>query len=643
MDLLDTNYAYTKFDNFIDRILSNIQTLEHEFKKSDHDKSKIIGGYYKILEYKTRQVYDTLMNINDLNIATTIQYHRKYHGPYRIEIGEGLFDENRRNVTYHFESYLAQLKTLIDLTVKFAFEICFLHNTTPEIIDSMGKFFTRIYEKKQCKKIKNIWLVMRQSKYFSDIVTKRNQLYEVENYRNHIIHHGILNLKISQIPNQKEVLFNYLIPHVTWKNKRLVISSKNYDNLTNFCRKKYFLILDILLNLTSNMYDKSLIRNHLKELLLFRHEDVLEILKKLSRKGRWPEKWFKNEKLAKIYLKNNNIGLEELVIGEHKKNDRGKTDDPDLVNIDERITYKPIKGMEIFKTKHVIGRGTELKTFGWNYHIRHIITTEDEYSKISDSEQILECLRKSNLIYLTSKEPKKYGALNDDLKNFLVELENINMTKWSEIQYQERTHFRNPYPDEYEELAKHHKNKKDFEKYLQKYEQDRKRTQQEYENWKKDPSENRPIRFRYKNRKHLGVISKKDFLNEKKIDFENWKKNNLIITKPNSKKILRHLTDKTPEEFIKECKTFWTRNRYSYSDHLKKNIKQDRRYYQKRIKEIKQKNNFIIKKYSILKPILKLMNYDICANNVDFSVVNAKNWIPVDSWIYKDLKSDLNQ
>jgi len=636
-ELLDTNQTYTLFDNYIDRILSNTETLKEEYESSDAAKSKILGEYHGIFDYKIRQVYDTLMGIHDLIQNTSNQYYRKYHGPYRHEIGEGLFDEIRRNVTYDFESYLAQLKTLLDLTVKFAYEICFTSNA-PMRIDSLGKFFTRVYDKKNSPGIRNNWRIMKRTMFFSEIVKERNQLYEMENYRNHIIHQGYLDLQISHIPEQKEIMFDYKIPHVIWRNRKLVVSKTRYDNLTSFCREKYLLVLEILLNLTDKMYDPSIIKRNTKELLQFRKEDVAEIIKKLGRKGRWAEKWLKNESIAKEFLKDYNIDLDELVVENYEKHESElRKDDPDLVNYDERITYKPIKGIQVYKTKHVIGRGKDIKTFGWDFHVLKVEAVEEEYSKIPYAAKILECLRKCNLISLISKNPNSYGSFNEDLKKYLAALENANFVKWSQVQYHSFEYVREPYLDEKQELAKHHKNKEDFEKHLEEITKKRKEAKEEYKEWLKDPYEKRPLRFTYKNKKPLGSISKEDFLKEKKQKFNNWKQNKITITKPNGKKIIRKLVDKKPEDFIEECKKHWNKKSYNFYEGMRKMPISGRKSYRKKILKIKKEYKNTIKKYAALKPILKLINYDIY-EKIDFKIVNSKNWIPEDSWILKEYR-----
>lgn len=631
-ELSDTNQAYNKFDYFADNILSNIETLKEEFQTTEPRKSKIFKNYYEIMDYKIRQVYDTLMNLHDLVMNTTSRYYRKYHGPYRTQIGEGLFDEIRRNVTYAMEVFLTQLKTLLDLSIKFAFDTCFVGQNVSPIIDSLGKFFTRIYAQKRKASISTIWKTMKKSKLFSEIVKNKIHLYQIETYRNHIIHQGYLELQISHISEQKEITFDYKIPKLTWMHKTKIDPNIQYD-LTSFCREMYYLVLHVLLEITEKMFDKAIIKKHMKILLQFRHEDVLEILKKLSKKGRWSEEWFDSEIKIKDFLREYNINMNELIIENYVKHDSSRKyrNRPNFVNFTERTTYKPIKGIQVYKTKSTSGIGSDITEFGWHYHVLKIDVPIEEYSKIPHSDKILECLRRCNLLFLTNKNPKRYGSLKGDLKKFFSDLENLNFIKWSEIQYQEFTHLRELNEEEKEEMKK--LRGKEDESYLKKIAQEREKLYSEYVEWKKNPYSNKTIHFQTDTGLPVFELKKEDYFKELGRDFINWKDNKVILTDDRGSERIQQLfsaekfNEKSLKDLINQCYNLWKKKSYNYYLHLLNRSRKTRKEYSIKVLKIRNEHKRTIAKYMILQPLLELMNYDVY-HGVDFSKVNAKIWMP---------------
>jgi hypothetical protein len=612
--LNDLSWVYTWFDNTIDEIISNMSTVKNEYVQSDPIKKKFIE-YERILDFKIKETYNTLMKLHVLSLETPIGFYKKYHGPYRDEIGKGPFEEIKREFTYTLESFLTQLKSLIDLSIKFGFEISNVvlpRNVLP--IDSFGLL---VQSRKNTGRQQNTWQIIKATNFFPDYISNKSGLFEIQNYRDVIVHERHIPLQISTLMNKGEISFSYSIPKIKGNRKKRTVSEAELIDVIEFSRAKFFLVLTIILNLTNKFFTKEIKQQHLIELLKYNHNDIAKILCKMAVKGKLGEKWFKDKDDVNAYLLKNNIHPEELIeytktIRENKRHSS--------IDITEWIEYVPINGLEFYKVKSKYESNGKVITDSESYHLRILDLDQETYTKINDSDNILKHLQGCGLAYRISTDDKKFGPLEKDLKELIYHLLTLNQNKWT---IQLAIHKYIEHLDEVEQVIGiiHGEN------YLE-----RKKTETEsilaemerYEKWKKDPYyDQRPQEIIDNEKNVLNKIYPHDYLDEVKVNFVNWRKNVIIRHDTGvSEQLLSPKTGLTEiiEKLIGHCSKRWKKKPHNYTDRELKRLKKDKKIYQKNIQDAKQNFRIQIRKYSKLKPILKLINADLYSEKIDYTV-----------------------
>lgn len=614
--LNDLTWIYTWFDNTIDEIISNLSTVKNEYSRSDHIGKKFIE-YERILDFKIKETYNTLMKLHVLSLETPIGFYKKYHGPFREEIGKGPFEEIKREFTYTLESFLTQLKSLIDLSIKFAFEISNVTLPRSAIpVDSLGLLIQS--HKNQGRQI-NTWQIIKPSNFFPDYISNQNELLEIQNYRDVIVHERYIPLQVSAYIDKGEILFSYKIPKIKGKARNRTVSDIEFINVIEFSRKKFFLVLSIILKLSNRLFTKEIKTYHLKELLKYDHKDITEVLRKMSVKGKLGDKWFKNITQVKEYLSKNKIPPEELI--EYKKTireDKHKTKFSSYIDSFEWIDYVPINGLEFYKTIHKHESDGKPIINSESYHLRILDLDQETYTKITYLDDILKHLQGCGLAYRTSTSGKKFGHLEKDLKELIYHLLNLNQDKWT-IQLDIHRYIK--HIDEVENTIKKIHGKK-YSKIKKKEEQDRLKEKEEYEKWKKNPYHNTPPqRIVDRNEKVLNTISYNDYLDESKVHFVNWRKNVIIRHGSGVSEQFLKLglgLNEVIEKVIKNCTDRWKKKPWNSVDYHLKSLKKHKKRYEKSVKETKNNFKVQIRKYSKLKPILKLINTDVYSEKIDF-------------------------
>ncbi|MGI0046434.1 MAG: hypothetical protein ACREBB_04510 [Nitrosotalea sp.] len=627
--LQDVNWVYSWFDSALDEIISSLFTLKKEYtKKSNPKKHEIFDEYADILSFKLKEVYDTVMELHNLILDTSIRFYRKHHGPFRDQLGEGIFEEVKRNVTYSLESFLTQMKSLIDLSIKFSFLLATVNTpTTEHEVDSLGNFD---HAHRSIKGFNNTWNIIKKSHFFSDFVTFKLDLFKIQNFRDLIVHESYLRLQILPSLNNGEISFRYKMPRVSGNKRQRKISKISYIDVIEFSREAFYLILSILVKLAKKLFDSSIKKKHASDLLKLPHGYTMEILRKMAKKGKTAEKMFLSKRELKKFLKLHKIDPSELV--EYKtENHEFKSKFSDWIDKTEFIHFAPINGIEVYKVRSLHGRPNDTKMDKWNYGILKTTTEEEDYSKIPQSKKILSHLQGCGLVYSSSNNPNTYGLLREDLNNLISEFEHINMIKWSSIQIEEVFHIRAPNSEEIEVLKKIHGDK--YKEELKRLEEKRKGVYDEYLKWKRDPWRvYGPMIIEDQNHNVLNRIHARDFKEEEKLGFVNWNANRHVITDPVT--LQKTTIPLVPNEIdpdwlqalIKDCKKKWKRGPYNYLNNTKREINKHKKEYAVKVEKIKTENKNVIKRYAFLKPILKLINYDVY-EGVDFSKVNAKSYI----------------
>jgi len=617
--LKDVNWIYAWFDSTIDGITSNLNTIKKEYPNNDPIK-KIFDEYNDIIDFKIKKTYNTLMKLHILKLETPISFYKKYHGPFKKEIGKGPFEEVKREVTDTLESFLTQLKSLIDISIKFGFLLVTVNNSSRiPMIDSLGYL-------DQAHRIngnrRSAWPVIKPSGYFSGFINNKKSLFEIQNCRDVIIHEGYIPLQLSASINEGEVFFRYKIPKVRGRRGRRRISDTEFIDIIQFTREKFYLVLSIISKFTDMQFTANIKQKHLKELLKYPHTDVAEILRKISIKGKLGENYFKNKEKLDKYLIEHDIHPSELI--EYKKSiHEYKSKFSSSVDTTEYVDYVPMDNFEVYKVRMKHEMDGKIFPDDESYHLRKHATHET-FEKIPNSEKIIEHLKGCGLIYVVDDNEKRFGPLEKNLKELIYHLLHLNQNKWT---IQLSIHKYEKYLPEVEEVIK----KIHGKKYLKDMKKETEGFERElgwYELWKKEPYYNhKPQQIVDQKNKVLNEIYPQDYLDESKVNFVNWRKNKII--RADTRKIEQLMPPKpsvglqeTIEQLIKACNKRWKKKPPNFTNVQIRRMKRDKKDYEQKIEETKKDYKSVLRKYSKLKQILKLINGDIYLDKVNYSTKN---------------------
>lgn len=391
--------------------------------------------------------------------------------------------------------------------------------------------------------------------------------------------------------------------------------------IDHFCREKFHILLSLIAELTDLIYDDSFKQPYIKKLKTFAPELVKDVLLRISRKDVWADRVLFEEEF-KAFLKSKGIDFSELVEDfVYTQREPGEK----VSMITEKIYYKPIGNIKVFRTKFILeGVEQAQNEFKPTYGI---IATgasfSDFISQKPEFEEILDTLRKSGLVYvIKTKEGTRYASIRDDLKSLVVTLDELSHFKWSFIQIPEMKFFR-PRTQEETEITRKLLGS-GAEEYLRKEDEERERILKEYEEWKKQPEHyfENPLNILGKNGKVIAQITHKEFAEEKKRNFQNWKQNKRILFIERNGKtesvLAPFFTDKDKDQewlqkLIETCEKQWSGQPKHFLEFQKELIEEHKKKYEDDVKTIKEEFSPIIKKYEYLEPVFRLLNQDVFA------------------------------
>lgn len=617
--LKDFIWSFSEFDRLIDIILSNLGTLKEELTGKDPEKEKIVGKYYDIFNFKIETLYSLLIKLEDLIFSTTFAYYRKYHSSVRGELSLVEFESVKREVSYIFDSFLTQYKSLLDLAVKFAFSYTSTGQKLPWKIDSFGRLLILI-DKRDKPNYQQTYAILE--KMMSPFIENRGALEDIAMYRDYIIHHGYVKHQLVAKSTEGHVFFSYLIP--------LLIRTRKYSydvdpnktlRIDHFCREKFHILLSSIAKLTDLLYDDRFKHPYIEKLGTFAPELVKDVLLRISRKELWADRVLFEEEF-KAFLRSKGIDFSELVQDfVHTQREPG-----DKVSmIIERTYYKPIGDIKVFRTIFILeGVEQARNEFKPSYGI---ITTGASFSDFISQKpkfgEILDTLRKSGLVYvIKTKEGTRYASVRDDLKSLVVTLDELSRFKWSFIQIPEMKYFR-PRTQEETEISRKILGS-GAEEYLRKEDEERERVLKEYEEWKKQPEHyfENSLDILDKDGKVIARITHKEFVEEEKRGFQNWRQNKRItlIEKDGKTESLivpffidKDIDQEWLQKLIETCEKQWVGQPEHFLEFQKELIEESKRKYEANVKTIKEEFAPILKKYEYLKPVFRLLNQDVFA------------------------------
>lgn len=316
--------------------------------------------------------------------------------------------------------------------------------------------------------------------------------------------------------------------------------------------------------------------------------------------------------------------IEDYTFSEIDK-EKNKKAKQNLVPFVEKVYFKPIGTINVFRTRFLV-KGMEKSplierierpTYGITFSNLDLKELVAKNSQLAD---VLDTLLRAGLVYvIKSKEEIRYGSVRDDLKIMVVSLKNLTDFKWSSIQIPEMEYFRQRTPEETENTRRILGDATD--EFLRKEDEEREKIQQEYTEWKKKPIHyfENCVNVVDKDKNVLAKITHREFLEEQKVNFENWKQNKIVKYWEEGGKVITHVSpflaqkpmdQKWLEKFIKMCKKRWKGKPKHFLDSQKEWIRKSKKTYDANVKKAKVEFAPCIQKYTYLVPVLRLLNND---------------------------------
>jgi hypothetical protein len=402
--LHNVTWAYEDFDRSYYNIISNLEWLITEQDYHKDSRADIIKKFLDVIKLRLENVYSKLFEMSSLVLDIKTQYYEKYYGPFKEELGHGLFNDIRRRINNSFEAFLINLKILLDISIKMAFKFVSVNlSLGKRIIDSLEKLLKE-YDNSNNKSSNSIWRQINYSNLFDDFINERDQLMESKDYRDFIIHHGKIDMILDISQEDPNTNFSLQIPKIRKNGKKYYVDINVTHDLLISCRERMFVLFRLIATLTEKFFDKTLIKNHINALKKHDPKEVSLILEKLGKKDYIYDKVL-DEKDLRIFLDSKGIKFDELKI-EKKTSYRMGTSkkkigvQDDFSHLVVHIFYK-LGNIEIMKTEDVFDRNFKPREeWGPHYAIRISGISHDEFNKQSNLELIIKHLRGCLILYV---------------------------------------------------------------------------------------------------------------------------------------------------------------------------------------------------------------------------------------------------
>jgi hypothetical protein len=458
-------------------------------------------------------------------------------------------------------------------------------------------------------------------------MTDRVELQDIKNYRDYIIHHAYLNQQKVAEGVGGHIFFKYSLPTLTQRGTReYTVDVKSQIQLDVFCRRKMFLLFNILATLTNSLFTDQIKEPHIKALQGENPEPIKQVLAKLAAKEALADRVMHEDEL-RAFLRQKGIDFGELV-EESKHLERQHEgiksyDGHDMSYLMEKIAYAPIGNVRVFKTCYVYDREwkppTEDKpTYGVTVAG---VSLEDFISGSADIGRIMNHLKGCGIVYVSKlKGVPRYASVKDDLKALVLSLMNLTQIKWMMIQIPEMKYFRTRTPEETEQTKT--ALGASAEEYLKKEDQDRERLQREYQEWKRQPEHfySEPLDV-MREKTVVQRISHRDFVAEKKQNFANWKSNKItqFLTRQDGKvdelesQLLPNdmFNEEMLGKIIAKCEETWKEPPRHFLEYEEESVRMHKQLYADDVKKAKEQFADVIKRYEYLKPVFTIMNKDV--------------------------------
>ncbi len=645
----------------IDRQLDKTGSLFQRLISLEGSKANLIKKYEETITFKIKQIYHLLLSIEENIHSSSFDFYKQYYGIFKnsnkyLEI-KGL------TLSYQFETFLMQTKTLIDIFLKFIWEFK-LQNTIGKI-DSFEKISNKMEtlllgdkNSNKYKKAKDTIEKLKKTGFLKHFFNNYESFYSLKNYRDYIIHRGVIRQEKSvSKANERYIQYEYWLPSLKKSGDNYDINPNLQQRLEYFCKLKFLEILSAINETLLLLIDPEIIKKVKEDIKNTSPETVKTVLLNVAKKGIWADKILLNEQQLREYLEGRGYKGRDLIVDfiEEEKIDKSlkSYDNKDMSSILERTYFKPLDYVNIYKIKHKYSKDYPLKNpysldetysiVDFSFSIKEIAYDSEEIKKLIDNLIIL------GKIIRLYKEDERYLLIDEDLKILIATLRNLAQFKWTFIQHPQMSYFRKRKSSEI-------KNTKeilgaDAENYMKKEDIERKKIQLEYKDynkrqkewklfrkkhklevknfspsdinykkireninsspmseiidtWQKEYYGDGYIRLADKDGKIVDGIDLLDYLHQLNTNFKDWKE------KFDSKKF---------NEIKKICRKEFHRRKEHYLDLRKRWLEASKKKYLQMIAEEKERFKEIIPKYSYLRLALKLINNDLYIKKIDLS------------------------
>ena len=505
----------------VSREIDKVTSLFDRIKSFGGGYRKVTLKYSELISFKLKQSRLILMSIEENIFNSSFDLYKQHYGLFK----NNLLEEREIKLSYEFENLLTQLKTILDLFLKYLGEIC-LNQKLGMKVNSF-EAITRNFEgmksnnkgNSEYRKTKNKLEIMRKEYLLKVIFKHFNTIYEIKNYRDYVIHHGNIVQDKCVSPKERYLEYSYRVPNLSKTKKGYKINQNFTRRLDDFCRLKFLEELYIINETLSRVIEPSQIKEIKKEFSKYKSKDVYEVLRFMGRKALFNDKSIIKEGELKKILKEKGLDFKNLVVEavntERVFEGHKSVDGKDMSYIQKRTFFKPLLGyLHINKLEHIYDRDWKPKNplnpaygivdFSFGFE-----SLNKKYKKIINS-----FVKLGLVIYL--KEENKYILIDKDLERFIAILISLSQFKWTAINHPSFTYFRETNELEKRDLRKILGPK--FKEELKKIDEEREKvdTKSEFYKLQKswlEESEKKFLKLIKDNKeKHSKLIRKYDYL-----------------------------------------------------------------------------------------------------------------------------------
>lgn len=431
----------------VSREIDKVSAMFERIKSLGGKYKKITSKYEKLISFKLKQAQQISMSIEEDIFNSSFDLYKQHYGLFKNK--NALLEEREIKLSYEFESFLTQLKTILDLVFKYLGELEL--NKKIGRIDSFEKI-TREFEKMKIsnkgnhdyRKAEAEINKMKKEPILKEIFRNLQTLYEIKNYRDYIIHHGNIVQDKYISPKERYLEYNYGLPKLTRSKSGYRINDKSTRRLDYFCRLKLLEEIYLIWITLSKIIDKSKIEEIQKKFSEYSSSDVKTVLKFVGRKLLFNDRSMIEENELKKILNKKNFNFNELIV-EQSRTERmsegsKSVDGKDMSHLIKRTLFKPIGYLQVNKIEYIYDRdwippeqiGIRYGIVDWSFDLKNLTKKQKEIINLF--------IQLGLVIYL--KEEDRYTLIDKDLEKFIASLISLSQLKWVAISHPKISYFR---------------------------------------------------------------------------------------------------------------------------------------------------------------------------------------------------------